>query len=150
MNDEKSERRIFIRHPSDIPLEVEPGNVVLRKEELLSNVSVGGLTFVSNVPFEKNSTVKITIRAVRPAFEASGRIVWCSDSSGRFEIGVEFIETKDAFRIRMVEQICHIEHYKNEMRAKEGRSLSGREAALEWINKYADSFEKQAYETIGK
>jgi hypothetical protein len=54
---------------------------------------------------------------------------------------VEFIESKDAFRIRMVEQICHIEHYKNEIREKEGRLLNGREAALEWINKYAGSFE---------
>ena len=142
------ERRTFIRHPSDVPFEIQPLDAIPRKEESLSNVSVGGLTFISDIPFTLNSTVKIKIQLVTPPFEAKGRVAWCGELSGRFEIGVEFIETKDIFRARMVEQICHIEHYKKEIRDREGRSLSGREAALEWIDKYAGSFENESFEKV--
>ncbi len=142
------ERRVFIRHPSDVPLEVQPLDIVMLKEESLSNVSVGGLTFISDTALAVNSLVKIKIQLISPAFEAKGRVAWCSELSGHFEVGVEFIETKDAFRARMVEQICHIEHYKKEIHAREGRLLSGREAALEWINKYASSFENENFEKI--
>lgn len=144
------ERRIFIRHPSDVPLEVQPEGDVTLKEDSLNNVSVGGLTFFSAAPYESGAVVKIRIQLVHPPFEARGRVVWCRGSSGRFEIGVEFIETKDAFKARMVEQICQIEHYKHEIRSKEGRALSGREAAFEWINKFAGSFEHDTFEKVEK
>ena len=148
--EKEKERRFFIRHPSDVPIVVQLEDCILLKEESLSNVSVGGLTFISDNPFNLNSTVKIKICLVNPPFEARGRVVWCAGSSGRFDVGVEFIETKDAFRIRMVEQICHIEHYKREIRVKDGRSLSGREAALEWIDRFAGSFENETFKKTEK
>ena len=40
----------------------------------------------------------------------------------------------------MPEQICQIEHYKNEMLTIKGRKLTGKEAASEWIAKYAKDF----------
>jgi hypothetical protein len=36
----------------------------------------------------------------------------------------------------MVEQICFIEHYKNEVLETEGRALTSEQAAAEWIEKY--------------
>ena len=42
--------------------------------------------------------------------------------------------------MRMVEQVCHIEHWKKEIREKEGRELTGEQAAMEWIKKYAKDF----------
>ena len=53
---------------------------------------------------------------------------------------VQFLDQDDSFRARMVEQVCHIEHYKAEVREKEGRAISGEEAAQEWIRKYAKDF----------
>jgi hypothetical protein len=114
------------------------------KEGSICDVSAGGLAFFSENAYEPNTSLKIKIQLVNPVFEAGARVVWCNRSGNLYEVGVEFLETKDAFRIRMVEQICHIEHYKNEIKEKEGRLLNGREAALEWINKYADSFERLA------
>lgn len=137
------EMRTFIRHPSDIPIDVIFEGLVERKEEYLANVSIGGLAFSSATPLEENSSIVVRIPLVRPAFEARGRVIWCRKENDHFDIGVEFLETKDGFRIRMVEQICHIEHYKNEIKRKEGRDLSGKEAALEWINKFAGSFQKE-------
>jgi len=149
-NERHIETRYFIRHPSDVPLEVQPESVPSPKEESLSNVSVGGLTFVSEVPYERDQILKVIIRLVNPVFEARGRVVWSRGGSGRYEIGIEFINTKDIFRIRMVEQICHIEHYKKEITSREGRLISGREAALEWIDKHAGSFESEMFEHIEK
>ena len=42
--------------------------------------------------------------------------------------------------LRMVEQICHIEHYRNELLQTEGREISSEVAAKEWIEKYAHTF----------
>ena len=40
----------------------------------------------------------------------------------------------------MIEQICHIEHYRKEVARVEGRELSTQEAASEWISRYASDF----------
>jgi hypothetical protein len=40
----------------------------------------------------------------------------------------------------MVELIYRVEHYRREQQAKHGRSLSGHEAACEWIDKFANHF----------
>ena len=40
----------------------------------------------------------------------------------------------------MIEQVCHIEHYRKEVMLREGRELSAQEAAREWISKYAGDF----------
>jgi hypothetical protein len=69
-----------------------------------------------------------------------GRVCWCQEKNGHFVLGVKFLDTEDAFRVRMVEQICHIEHYKREVFEKEGRVLSGEQAAMEWIPKYGSVF----------
>lgn len=136
--------REFIRHPSSVPVqlakqdgEIKPGM------NTLNNVSFGGVSCLCSEPIEKGSSVKMTIKCIDPSFEINGRAVWCKPSNDIFEVGVEFIVSKDKlFLLRMVEQICHIEHYRNELMHNEGRELTSEEAAKEWIEKYADSFPK--------
>jgi hypothetical protein len=135
--------RTFIRHPSDIPIEVHSENVTLEKNESLENVSLGGVCFRADSPMQEDSVIKVKIAFVKPVFEAKGKVVWCKKENDYYDIGVEFLENQDIFRIRMVEQICRIESYKKEVMAKEGRTLSGTEAALEWITKYADGFQDE-------
>lgn len=135
--------RTFIRHPSDIPIEIQFENNPAEREKLLNDISTGGLSFKSEVLLEENSFVKVRIPLIKPVFEAKGRVVWCKPENSHYDVGIEFVETDDIFKIRMVEQICHIEHYKKEVSEKEGRALSGREAALEWISKYANTFQTE-------
>ena len=82
----------------------------------------------------------ISIPLVQPIFEIEGRVVWCTESGRAFDIGVEFTEPEKVYKARMVEQVCHIEHYRKEVRDREGRDLSGEEAAMEWIEKHAAEF----------
>jgi len=133
--------RSYIRHPSDVPIEVveEEGSLQSGVPQL-QNFSHGGLAFIAKKPQALGSIVKIRIPFVQPPFETTGTIKWCKPNEDSFEVGFEFLDEKDEFKIRMVEQICHIEHYKNEVFAKEGRKLSGHEAAVEWITKFASQF----------
>ena len=132
--------RSFIRHPSDIPIDFQLGEVAVQDSDYLRNVSRGGLAFHSRVALTPGTAIQITIPLVDPVFEAIGRVSWCNSENGTFEVGIEFIEEDDIFRARMVEQICHIEHYKKEILEREGRKLSGEQAAAEWISKFAPGF----------
>jgi len=75
---------------------------------------------------------------LKPAFEApAARVAWCQNEGGQYTVGVQFLESEEAFRVRLVEQICHIENYRREVAQGEGRELTSEEAALEWISRFA-------------
>ena len=133
-------QRAFIRHTAGVPIEVRavPGSAPVTLES--TNVSVGGISFVSDRDFAIGSIIEIRIAEVDPPFEARARVVWTSPEDGRFCIGVSFLEEADAFRARMVEQVCSIERYRREVEEREGRTLTAPEAAAEWIAKYAGRF----------
>jgi PilZ domain-containing protein len=134
--------REFIRHPVSVPFQLEE----LDGEDIhgittLNNVSFGGISCISSAPIEKGKTVKMRIECINPDFEITGKAAWCRIKNDLFEIGIEFIVSKDAiFHLRMVEQICHIEHYRSEVLRNEGREINSEEAASEWVEKHASSF----------
>jgi hypothetical protein len=152
--------RSYIRHPSDIPIEIIPLGPVesvlanhpaaTSNEDKLKNFSQGGLAFHTQTLLPQGIQVKIRITIVNPVFEAMGFIKWCRHENSGFEVGFEFLDKDDVYKARMVEQICHIEHYKKEILIKEGRVLSGQQAALEWIRKYADEFPEIGREVAQK
>lgn len=131
--------RNYIRHPTDIPIEVRR-DAQPDGSGPLCDVSRGGLSFRHPVALAPGEPVRVRIALVSPPFEADCRVAWCRADADGFQVGVEFLHPEDLYRLRMVEQICHIEHYRRELREREGRQLSGHEAALEWIEKYAPSF----------
>jgi len=132
--------RRFIRHPSDVPIEVAPGQVAAGKTGALHDVSYGGLSFNSKDYYRAGQIIRIRIPISRPVFETAGRVAWCREEDGHFVIGVEFLDQEDVYRMRMVEQVCYIEHYRKEVKIHEGRDLTSQEAALEWIAKSAAEF----------
>jgi len=133
--------RSFIRHPSDIPIEYHMDvNGSGSAHEYLNDIGHGGLSFSSHRALPVGTTIIIRISHLKPAFEVEGRVAWCRPEGDGFAIGVSFLAPDDRFRVRMVEQVCHIEHYKAEVLANEGRTLSGEQAAREWISRYAGSF----------
>ena len=109
-------------------------------DQTITNVSLGGLAFVSQKPLEVLQRVRICIPLLQRDNYLVGNVVWCEKSGTSYEIGIEFEKSRDAFRIRMIEQICHIEHYRKQVERLEGRELSAQEAAGEWISKYAGDF----------
>ncbi|MFC1750312.1 PilZ domain-containing protein [Pseudomonadota bacterium] len=134
--------RKFIRHPSDIPIKFDIEDLAVDGTEYLNDISFGGLSFRAKSRVKAGTVIVIRIPFVEPEFETRAQVKWCRKRDGQYDVGVSFIDPEDAFRTRMVEQICHIEHYKNDVLEKEGRELTGEEAALEWIKRYAANFPK--------
>ena len=137
--------RSYIRHPSDIPIKVD---ITDKKKvaasqtagQQLSNISHGGLAFNASEPVPTGTIIKLKIDSVQPAFVTEGLVTHCNREADYYVIGIEFVSKDSLFVARMVEQICHIEHYKREVAENEGRILTGQEAAKEWIERYAASF----------
>ena len=130
--------RQYIRHPFDVTIRYTVGEIVQDGEEL-KNLSEGGLCFHSPTPIAVGSRIHIEIPLEGQPFEADGVVVWCREQAG-YEVGVHLDDGVQNFNLRMVEQLCHIKHYREEVRSREGRELSYDEAALEWIGKYAKLF----------
>lgn len=138
--------REYIRHPSSIPLEVTLLDQHVAQQDVLNNVSVGGLSFCSREEVNAGSRVAIRIPSMHDSIEVVGRVVWCRRNGRCYDVGVSFSDHQEAFRTRMVEQICHIERYKDDVQRREQRELSSEQAAAEWISKYAGSFPRLGYD----
>ena len=136
--------RKFIRHPSDVPIQVVlewVGDEIDDSiDETLTNVSLGGLAFVSNQALGQSQKVKVCIPVLGKDNYLIGTVAWCEKAKKGYEIGLEFEGKRDIFRLRMIEQLCHIEHYRKEVERVEGRGLSAEAAAREWISRYAGDF----------
>ncbi len=133
-------RRAYIRHPSNIPITIASADHDAPEQRSLHNVSFGGLSCGFETYVEPGTIIWLNIPLVKPPFSAKGRVVWCQWHADGYELGVEFMNAEDAFRVRMVEQICHIEHYRQRVRVTERRELSAEQAAREWISRFAANF----------
>ena len=132
--------REYIRHPTDMPIEYDLGDVIADQKEYLNDISLGGLSFKSKYHIETGSAIKIRIPLRKPEFEEEGIVVWINKKNELYDAGVQFKNAISEFRIRMIEQVCHIEQYKKNVFEKEGRAISGEEAVTEWIKKYGKDF----------
>ncbi len=132
--------RKYIRHPSNVPIHYTLADVVAHEKEYLKNISQGGLCFSANAPIEPGSSILIQIPIRDPMFEAVGIVVWNHKTNSHYDVAVEFSDVKTGTRLRIVEEVCHIEKYKKDMLENEGRELTSEEAAIEWIQKYVKDF----------
>lgn len=132
--------RKFVRHPSDIPINISLDTADLQHHSSLQNLSQGGLCCDVDNKIAVGMPITITIPVVNPSYAGRGVVVWCKSSGDRYEIGIRFAEKQEAYETRMVEQVCQIEHYKSEVLRAEGRIIDGEQAAKEWIGKFAADF----------
>jgi PilZ domain len=144
--------RKFIRHPSDIPIDFKISDVEQPKPRRVRDVSLGGLCFNSDQPVPKGTAIHIRIPLLLQTavpeegveqdipFKADGVVAWCKPEANGYAVGVEFADPTTQFGLRMVEQVCHIEHYRSDVLHGEGRVLSSEEAAREWVERYAAAF----------
>lgn len=132
--------RSYIRHPSGMPINVRLDKTQDDNPESLNNIGCGGLSFTSKTPLMPGAMVALSVPITHGEIESRGRVAWCSKIEEGFEIGVEFMDAGNFYTVRMVEQVCHIEHYKDKEREQQGRELSCQQAAEEWIEKYAADF----------
>ena len=133
--------RTYIRHPTSIPIHV-CSNEQIESRAHVRNLSAGGLSFVTDKPIKVGSMIEFDIPVIKTDYHGRGVIVWRREqASDQYEVGVKFTSDNEYFHARMVEQVCQIEDYRQRLALK-GRALSSEEAAIEWIEKYSDQFDK--------
>ncbi len=133
--------RGYLRHPTGIPISyklIENGKNKLCTK--LKNIGLGGLSFRTRQRIGIGTLVKVVIPMVTPKFEAVGQVRWCRKTDHGCRVGVQFLDDDDAYRTRMVEQVCQIESYRRRENEENGRWITPEQAAAEWIEKYAHQY----------
>ena len=134
--------RNYIRHPSSIPIRLESQGGLCDDEAM--DLSAGGVSLTLKEALCIGELVQITIDVCNPPFTAQGIVRWCHEENGLFSVGVSFQNEMAAYAVRMIEQICHIENYRQDQFAKTGELMNSEQAAQEWIMSKAAAF-KQAF-----
>ncbi|AMO68031.1 type IV pilus assembly PilZ [gamma proteobacterium BDW918] len=134
--------REFVRHPSDIPLDVKILSEAGARHAHMHDVSMAGLSCLVAREIKAGSRVEFYVPSISEESSGRGTVVWCRPQREKYQLGIQFHAGKDVFRARMVEQLCQIEHYRREVEQLESRILSSEEAAEEWISLYAADFDR--------
>jgi len=130
--------RQFIRHPTSIPIEF---NLAGSAEKILvKDVGTGGLCFASSHHIDAGEQIQIIIAICNPEFDAKGIVRWCKEDDSGFLVGVAFQQESVIYAVRMVEQVCHIESYRSQVKTDSGVELTSEEAAMKWISEHAQDF----------
>ena len=138
--EKSSDKREYLRHSVNVPLEVTTVASTPRSTRQGVNLSYGGLSFLMEECLDSGDIIHLRIPTIDPPFDANARVVWCRPEGDAWLVGVEFLDSTHAFQSRMVQQVCSIENYRKEVKQNEGRDLTPQQAATEWITKFAGRF----------
>jgi len=136
--------RRHARHVTGIPIEVtlDFNHGYHAENENITNVSSGGLCFICSDRLHQNESVQVRFPVLNREHNLEGKVVWCNKTAMRYEVGLEFDDPEEVERLKMIDQICQIESFRQDLEKREGRKLSGEQAAREWVSKYAGDFEE--------
>ena len=119
-------RRLWLGDWFDAAIDMEQGNL--------------GLCFESDRYIKPGTVLEISIPLRGVVQKFKGRVVLVRWNGESCEIGMWLASKSDAGRIRIVEQICHIEAYLKHKRHHEGPFVSPERVAQEWISRFASHF----------
>lgn len=102
--------------------------------------SATGLSYLGPEPLSAGDMVQFKLPSLTDQVSAKLRVTHCQPQSQQgYLIQLQFINEEQAYRFRMMEQLCQIQQYQQQMQ-QQGRQLNLNEAAAEWINDFAASF----------
>src|SRR3989338_2484185 len=120
MPGQNHEKRGFLRHPIHTPLrlqlEREPTPVSVESADL----SLGGLCFLWKNRLLKGNTVHISIPVKEKLFEVEARVAYAKPDrkTGRFRVGVAFVNPVSAFKAKLAEESLEILEYRKTISEK--------------------------------
>ena len=142
MQEDNTAIRRHVRHVTGIPIEVtiDFNQSYLAEDESITNVSLGGLCFIASDRLDINESIQVRIPVLNQEHNLDGKVVWCNKTAKGYQVGLEFNDPEEVDRIKMIDQICQIEGYRQDLEKRNGRKLSSEQAAREWVNRYAGEF----------
>lgn len=130
----------LIHHPEQVPVEIQ----TLGYSEAYPAPPVSGcqgeLAVHCASKFRVGAVVELYVPQLDSSIRLHGYVIWFHKAGQGYLIGISFKGENEAFRMRMIEQLCHIEAYRKDVAAKQGRILTREEAAAEWIARYSEDF----------
>jgi hypothetical protein len=131
----------FIHHPVGYPIEYRAiAPPVDHTSGHTHHDQAMGLYFECAEYYPPGSYLEVCIRIRGESCKFSGQVVLVKNCDEYFETGIWLECRTQANRLRIVEQICHIESYLRHKRQYEGPFVSRENVAREWINRFAASF----------
>ena len=139
--------RQFVRHPSDMHIDIATSNNESDKSlGQLHDLSYGGICCHVEHFIPSGTHVIMHIPSIQTQYEGHGTSAWCRRVEAHdYEIGISFDDESNAFNYRMVEQVCLIEQYRKQIFINEGRTISSEQAAAEWITLFAAEFSNKIH-----
>ncbi len=116
----QSEKRKYIRHPAEIPIEYKISGQTLEKTDYTKNISFGGLCFQAQTYIEPGTVLIIKFPTISSKLEVVGKIVWCSQKKEYVDMGVEFQDKNEAYRAKIIEEICYLKNHQRKIFERDG------------------------------
>ncbi len=130
-----TEPEFYLQHPSNAAIEFLTQHSALKTQDYLPL----GLICNQDEAYAMGTEICIKHPQLPDDLPIKGIVVWCRRQNSGYQVGLGFRTEEDLYRIRMFEQLCHIQLYQKEMRSS-GRKISTERAAQEWIEEYAAHF----------
>lgn len=127
----------LIDHPATQPLEYQPHRSPSPSASARSGLY---LRFRTRQAPRPGTRLLLTIPAAGEIHRFHSQVIEVDRSTSPNRVVVWIGAKREAFAARMVEQLCHIAHYRLLTAANEGRALSAERAADEWIGRFAAHF----------
>jgi hypothetical protein len=130
-------KRCFIRHPVTFTVQCRKEGHREATTYEMRDISFGGMSFVSSDCYAPGDLIEMTFPVHTVRNRIPGEIIWSSplglQPGTLFSNGLKFLCKHVLFMARMIEQMCCIEQYREAQTRQRRRTLSGDEAAREWI-----------------
>jgi hypothetical protein len=134
--------RKFISHPVEFPIRYRRAECAHSAGNTLLENPFVGLSFRGDEAVDCGNILDVTISVECEDHRFQGQVVWIRDLDKCYELGLCFVYEDDAFRVRNLEQICHIEIYRRMLCEINGGAVDIDVAAREWIERFSAQFPK--------
>ncbi len=77
-------------------------------------------------------------------FNVQAKVVRCVQNAETqlYDIAVSFFRLREAFKVKMIEQIYLISEYRDLLVLQTGKEISLEEASHKWVKRYSNRFKK--------
>ncbi len=142
----RREKRQFFRHPVNVPIQLRMEKSIDSYLSESKDISLGGLSFVWPSRLSKGTLLMLSIPVKEKVFDLKVRVAYCKNykKSNQYRAGVSFLNSPDAFKAKLAEEVLQIIEYQKSISRELGYELSEEEAARRWVSKYAEKFSRTA------
>ncbi len=106
----------------------------------LTNVSHGGVCFLSLLDLRHGDSIEIGLPSPHPVTLLKAKVIWSRPQKGEVSVGAGFDSAGEGLRLRILEMHRAIKAYQLMKDTDDDSRLDANEAAIEWLRLYGESF----------